>query len=195
MADQDHDAEGKPPGRRRRARPQRDPGEAKPAPPERPRGTYRVARLLGGLLSPAARRRGFAEASILADWARIVGPTLAARCQPVAITFPRGRYTGGVLEVRCSSGAAIEVQHRHPQIVERVNRYFGFAVVSRLRIVQMPVQPPSPPPPVGNLRTLRPDEEALLRETVAAIADDDLRAALLALGRAVSARPKRRGRG
>ena len=42
--------------------------------------------LLGHLLGPAAKRRGLAEARLLTDWASIIGPEIAARCQPVSLT-------------------------------------------------------------------------------------------------------------
>jgi hypothetical protein len=143
-----------------------------------------VARLLGAILDPSARRRGFAEASLLADWASIVGPVLARRCQPVRIDHPPGKRQAGTLMLQASGGVAIEVQHGAPQLIERINTYFGFRAVRQLRLLQMPLPPtgvPSRPAP----RALRPQDEASLAADVAGVDDGDLRAALLALGRAV----------
>ena len=144
-----------------------------------------VARLLGGILDPAARRRGFAEASLLADWAMIVGPALARRCQPVRVDHAPGRRSGGTLLVQVGGAAALEIQHAAPQLLERINAYFGHKAVRQLRLLQMPlppvpvVQPPRP-------RVLAPSEEAALAAGVTVVTDDPLRAALLALGRTVS---------
>lgn len=144
-----------------------------------------VARLIGGILDPAARRRGFAEASLLADWATIVGPALARRCQPVRVDHARGRRSGGTLLLQVSGAAAIELQHGAPQLLERINGYFGHRAVRQLRLLQMPLPPTtrSLPPAV---RVLAPDEEAALAAEITGVADDPLRAALLALGRTVS---------
>src|SRR3954463_3961785 len=95
-----------------------------------------VVRLLASILDPAARRRGFAEASLLADWASVVGPALAQRCQPVRVDYAPGRRRGGVLMVHAGGAAAIEVQPAAPQIIERINTYFGFAAVRQLRLLQ-----------------------------------------------------------
>lgn len=144
-----------------------------------------MARLLGEILDAAARRRGFAEASLLADWAMIVGPALARRCQPVRVDHAPGRRSGGTLLVQVGGAAALEIQHAAPQLLERINAYFGHKAVRQLRLLQMPlppvpvVQPPRP-------RVLASSEEAALAAGVTVITDDPLRAALLALGRTVS---------
>ena len=144
-----------------------------------------VARLLGGILDPAARRRGFAEASLLADWATIVGPAIARRCQPVRVDHAPGRRGAGTLLLQANGAAALEIQHAAPQLLERINAYFGHRAIRQLRLVQMPLPPvPAPPPP--RLRAVSADEEARLAASVATVADDGLRAALLGLGRTMS---------
>ena len=143
-----------------------------------------VGRLLTAILDPAARRRGFAQASLLADWPRVVGPALARRCQPVRVDYAPGRRRGGTLLVQASGAVALEVQHAAPQIVERVNGYFGFPAVRQLRLLQMPFKPP-PPPREVQPRRLRPEEEAALVGAVGGVGDAELREALLTLGRAV----------
>src|SRR5689334_6467041 len=110
--------------------------------PRRSYATLGVDRLVGRVLGPVARRRGFAETAILAQWTSIAGPLLAERCQPVRIEFPRGRAQGGTLELHARGGAALEVQHLAPQLAQRVNTFFGFAAVRRIRIVQTPPPPP-----------------------------------------------------
>ena len=127
---------------------------------ERSSRAVRLPRLLGGILDPAARRRGFAEASLLADWATIVGPVLARRCQPVRIDHPPGRRQGGTLLLQAGGGVALELQHAAPQLLERINTYFGHRVVRQLRLLQMPLPPrraPSPPPTATVARRGRGD--------------------------------------
>lgn len=150
-----------------------------------------MARLLAGILDPAARRRGFAEASLLADWATIVGPSLARRCQPLRLDHAPGRRTGGTLLVRVGGAAALELQHATPQILERINAYFGRRVVRQLRLLQMPM-PVTAPPARRAVRALDVTEEAALAQDVHSVASDPLRAALLALGRTVAGSGRRR---
>jgi hypothetical protein len=78
----------------------------------------------------------------------------------------------------------MELQHAAPQVIERVNTYFGFPAVRQLRLLQMALRVAAPPAPPRR-RDLRPDEETALGAAVGAVDDPDLRAALLQLGRAV----------
>ncbi len=144
-----------------------------------------VARLLGGILDPAARRRGFATASLLADWATIVGPAIARRCQPVRVDHAPGRRGAGILLLQANGAAALEIQHAAPQLLERINAYFGHRAIRQLRLVQMPL-PPAPAPAPPRLRPVSSEAEARLAADVAAVADESLRDALLALGRTVA---------
>ncbi|MFZ1429976.1 MAG: DciA family protein [Geminicoccaceae bacterium] len=145
-----------------------------------------MARLLGAILDPAARRRGFTEASLLADWSTIIGPVLARRCQPLRVEHAPGRRRGGILVLQTSGAAAIEVQHAAPQLIERINTYFGHRAIRQLRLLQMPLPPVAPPVPPP--APLRPEDEAAIAAGVSEIDDGELRDALLALGRAVRRR-------
>ena len=148
----------------------------------------RLLGLVSAVLDPAARRRGFAQASLLADWPTIVGAALARRCQPVRVEHapgaagrpPRAR----VLQLQPPAAAALEIQHAAPQIVERVNTYFGYAAVRQLRLQQVPMRAPVPPARPA-LAVLSPEAEADLVRAVGPIEDEELRSALLSLGRRV----------
>lgn len=134
-------------------------------------------RALRIVLDPAARRRGFAAASLLSDWRLIVGAALASRCQPVML-----EARGGILHLYAGGAAALEIQHAAPQLVERVNTYLGWRAVRRLRLVQSPLPPKPRPPEDLPLRPLAPDELASVDRNVVAVEDPDLKAALLSLG-------------
>lgn len=151
--------------------------------PERRTRLLGLSALLGRVLEPAARERGFARAAIFTDWPRIVGPGLAARCTPLRVDFPRGRGRHGTLVLGAGAAAALELQHLAPQILERINGFFGFPAVTRLRLrhvtLPLPPRPPAPPPP------LAADARDRLERTVATVDRPGLRAALLDLGEAV----------
>jgi hypothetical protein len=155
-----------------------------PEPLRRGGGLRRMPELLGRLLDPAARRRGLAEARLLTDWAAVVGPHLAARCQPVKLApDPGGR--GGVLVLHVSGPAALELQHSQPQVIERINGYFGYPAVARLRLIQAPRRAPVKPRKARPARSLSAAECAEIDTLVQPIADGALRAALTRLGRAL----------
>ncbi|MBV8776159.1 MAG: DUF721 domain-containing protein, partial [Alphaproteobacteria bacterium] len=74
------------------------------------------ARLVGPVV---ARHGGGLTGRLKAEWAAIVGPELAAA------TWPDSLHRGGTLRLRVAPAKALEVQHRAPLVVERVNLFFG----------------------------------------------------------------------
>lgn len=144
-------------------------------------GARGVGALIPGIARPAFRRRSPGAAQILADWAAIVGPELAAS------TAPR-RLSGGRLAIACAGPVAMELQHLAPQLIARINAYLGQALVTELRFVQdhLPADIAPVPAPIT------PSKQAIaaVEKKLATLPDGPLRDALAALGRSVhAARP------
>ncbi len=140
-------------------------------------------RAIGGLAqkltSGMAKGRSTSLVRLKADWPAVVGPELARTTRPDALLAGRGARAGKALRLKVSGAAALEVQHRSGQIVERVNAYFGHKMIDDVRIVQGVI---SAPPPA--LKVPRPDpvvEQAVASRT-ASVQDPDLRAVLTRLG-------------
>lgn len=157
----------------------------------RRRGAEAVADLLVDVLKPVARRRGFASADLFRHWPEIVGPAYADVTRPERLSWPKSLADGGeagfepaTLTVRCEGSRALLFQHETPLILERINAFFGFPAVGRLRLVQRPVVRPARPV-VPRLRPLGAAEESRIAAATAEIADEGLRSALVRLGRAV----------
>lgn len=142
-----------------------------------------TSRLAGAI---AARHGGGVLARLKAHWPAIVGTELAAA------TWPQALGRDGVLKLRVAAAIALELQHRAPLLIERINIYLGRPAISRLVLVQGPLPlPPSPgPAPPPQLAT--EDAQAIERQ-LATIADPELRDALIRLGKNVaSGSPRRR---
>ena len=75
------------------------------------------------------------------------------------------------------------VQHLTPMIVDRVNRFFGYAAINRIVFKQG--RPPAPPPRPARPQ-LRPVPKEL-GEGLREIADPELRACLESLGAQIAA--------
>lgn len=146
-----------------------------------------LAGLAPRLTDPLLRKRGFVEGRIVRDWAMIVGAELAKVCAPDKLGFPRGRRDGGTLTLRVVSGRALELQHRAPQLIERLNAHFGWAAVERIALRQGPL-PKAATGRVVARRPLTPGEKAAVAERVSEVADPRLRERLTALGEALAAR-------
>lgn len=131
-------------------------------------------------------------ATIIAEWPAIVGTVLAGSSQPDKLVRRRAgdeRSSGAVLTVRVSSGAALEFQHREPQIIERINAYLGYRAVARLKLVQGVLTRAAPGLP--SLRDLTAAESQAVESTASQVADPDLRDRLARFGSALAARATR----
>ena len=161
------------------------------------KGAVALAELVGPVIDPVVARRGFASVDLVALWPEIVGPAHAAYTEPERIAWPRekdkdGEGRPGVLFLRVEGPRAILVQHELPQIVERINAFFGYAAVGQVRLVQAPVAARAAAP--AKPAQLGPKDEAALSERLETVDDDRLRAALDRLGRGVLGE-RRGGRG
>lgn len=152
---------------------------------DRRRGAMRaLAADVPRIVKPALGKRGFSEGQLVAQWADIVGTDLARRVMPEKLTFPPGERRDGALRLRVAPGFALEAQHREPQILERLNAFFGYRALARLVLVQGPLPTETATAP-RRRRDLAPSERAALAQRVAGIADSELRDALTRLGEAV----------
>ena len=141
-----------------------------------------VAELLPAIGGAAFRRFGFIQASVVSRWPEIVGERWANASSPESIRFPMGQKSDGVLTLVVRGAHAPMMQHIAPEIIERVNRFFGYAAVARITIRQGEVAKPrvkAAPPP---LRTVPAD----LGLSLKGIADPELRAVLESLAAGVA---------
>lgn len=148
-------------------------------PDTRQRRARAVSDIVPGIGRAAFRRFGFVESSIVARWGEIVGETYARHSAPDALKFPAGKRAGATLHIVCESAFAPTLSHVTPQIVERVNRFFGYAAVERIAIRHgdLPKRRRKVEPKALPSQPLAPDVSSTLRE----VADPGLRASLEAL--------------
>ena len=118
--------------------------KAKPAgkPYERPRGgaARPIAELMPEIGRTAFRKFGFVQSSVVTRWPEIVGERHARACAPESIRFPIGEKRDGILQLVVKPAFAPQIQHSIPEIVERVNRFFGYAAVAKVKLRQGAVQ-------------------------------------------------------
>lgn len=153
-------------------------------------GLRALAMSLPRVTEKALGRRGFAEAGLLADWSSVVGSHLANLCAPCKLAFAkRGERRDGTLTLRVESGHGPTLQHLEPQLLERINAYFGYAAVARLRLQQGPL-PRRKTTASLDLPGLSGEEENDLCARVSDVEDEELRQALLSLGQSMGRRAK-----
>jgi hypothetical protein len=142
-----------------------------------------VAEMLPDVGRASFRRFGFVQHSVVSRWGEIVGPRYADVSAPESIRFPAGKRAGGTLTLTVAGAHAPMMQHVLPEIVERVNRFFGYPAVEKVAIRQGTVAKPAP-------RRETPAELAPvpveLGDSLRAVGDPELRAVLESLARGIA---------
>jgi hypothetical protein len=157
-------------------------------------GPARLSALVPGMIEPVLRQRGFANATILTEWAEIAGPSLARFTAPIELKWPKirpetgdGRIarTGkaekaekGVLVVSVASAFALELQMGSAGLIQQINRRLGFECIGSIQIRQGIVTKQ----PRKTRRTADPALVACMQAGMTDIRDEPLRAALAVLG-------------
>jgi hypothetical protein len=161
---------------------------AKSKPYERPRGgqARAIADLMPEIGRTAFRKFGFVQSSVVSRWPEIVGTRHARACAPESIRFPIGEKRDGILQLVVKPAHAPIIQHVIPEIIERVNRFFGYPAVAKVKLRQGPVQAPrveqrAAPP---SLRPIPLELGDSLRD----IGDPELRTVLESLARSLGGR-------
>jgi hypothetical protein len=139
--------------------------------------------LIGEIGGQSFRRFGFVQHAVVSRWGEIVGERYARVSCPESIKFPAGRKAAGVLTLMVDGAHAPLIQHLTPMIIERVNRFFGYAAVNRIVFRQGKPPAPAPRPERPQLRPVPKELGEGLRE----IADPELRHCLESLAARIAA--------
>ena len=165
-----------------------------------PRRAYRakpLAEFLPATLDPLVARLGMSQATLVLDWAEIVGERLAAVCEPARLRWPpRGPKSDpskaaepATLMLRAAPGMGLELQHLAPVLIERVNAHLGWRCVGKIALRAEPFAPKRKaarkPPPID------PRARAEAERLAEGIEDEALKAALTRLGAAALAEKRR----
>ena len=142
--------------------------------------------LLSDVFSDAYAKQGFAARELVMRWGEIAGAEVAAHSEPLKIQWPRpveGQpQEPATLVLRVEGPMALEIQHASDVILQRVNRFFGWSAVGRLALRQAPLSRRK-----GPAGSRAPDAQSVAKvaETLDAIEDEELRAALARLGASI----------
>ncbi|KTR06591.1 hypothetical protein NS365_06865 [Aureimonas ureilytica] len=160
--------------------------------PSKPRGPRPLADLVSDLVDPIVSKRAGMTAGLLSAWPEIAGLRLEQGCRPEKLLWPPRRsdddpFEPATLVVACEGAYVLRLQHEAQDLLTRVNGYFGYPAVSRLRIVQKPVQihrvsRKVPSKPIG------PGDRQMIAEATSRIENPRLRSALERFGETVLGR-------
>ncbi len=142
--------------------------------------------------------KGLMLLELLRNWNDIVGEPLAQYTLPQKISFKRDERQNGTLILLTLSGAfAMEVKQREPQILQKVNVFFGYPAISTLKIMQTAQIEDFnfAKKPIENSKktVVSAAQENYITELTQDIQNDELRAVLQNLGKSIWRKHKQEG--
>lgn len=161
------------------------------------RRLYQISEIANGLIDPILARRAGINTMLIGAWEDIAGADFADCTRPERIAWPRRvsemgdeRFEPGSLTIACEGARALFLSHAQDQLIQRVNAFFGFPAIDRIRIVQKPVAA------AGSVRKPLPklaaNQQNRLATMLQEVEDPKLKAALERLGTGVIAKAARR---
>lgn len=172
-------------------------------PPDRRKTGFSLARAVGAYIPKVAgkvlEKHGFHSTEIMTQWPQIAGPEIGTWTKPERIRWPRvnadalaegEERPGGTLTLRVEPARALDVEYRTAEVVERINRYFGYRAVAAVKLIQAPLAEETPSP-LRHVQT--PNHELPSAEPMPKIAavEQGLHAALAKLWSNVSSASRR----
>ena len=161
----------------------------------RPKGPRQIADIANPLIDPVLSRRAGISTGLIAAWEDIAGESFASVTRPEKIRWPKREpgsnepFLPGELVIACEGARALFLMHQEKEVIARINAYFGFPAVSRMRIVQKPVNQTPVRKPLRPLDTL---QKKRLSTILDGVEEGPLRLALEKLGQGVLASRKSR---
>lgn len=155
-------------------------------------GAFQIAEVANRLVDPVLARKAGINTALIGSWDEIAGADFAECTRPEKISWPRrnndlasesGGMEPGVLTIACEGSRALFLTHAQGELIQRINGFFGYPAIRQIRIVQKPVTPMHKYR--RKPRALTASENAHLKTLTGEIENENLKAALDKLGRAV----------
>ncbi len=134
--------------------------------------------------------KGMAEIDLIANWKNIAGEEMAQHSLPQKIEFKQGCKNNGVLYLLVAGGAyALEIQHKTSILLEKINTFFGYQAVAKIKIIQNDTFIHSSPQAEFDdkheKKLVTKEEENYIQSVTENVQNPDLRARLKSLGESI----------
>ena len=144
---------------------------------------------LSDVLEPVLARKTGMKLDLVRAWSEISGEEFSQTTRPEKINWPRPKdaenpFEPGILVIACEPSAAVFLQHQLAPLLERINVFFGFHAIERIRLVQKPVLK-SKSQPLSREVKLTAEQATRLLRLIASVDDPKLRETLEKLGKGI----------
>ena len=137
---------------------------------------------------------GKIDYTIHAKWREIVGPFFVKHSEPLKISsIPQSNdetgeiIYGKYLHVNVTPSAAVEFQHFHNKIVEKINSYFGYKAIKGIKIHQQLIKQENIVTKKSNVNFINIKQKTReIKNTISKINDKDLEQSIVNLGLSIT---------
>lgn len=91
---------------------------------------------------PAVKRQGIARSELVTRWSDIVGADIAKMARPLRIKAGARGQTGPTLVLGTLPKAGLILQHLEPDIINRINTFFGQTLIQHIALIERRALPP-----------------------------------------------------
>ncbi|EJF90548.1 DUF721 domain-containing protein [Bartonella tamiae] len=149
---------------------------------------YSLGETAAKMLDPLLRKKAGLNIELIDNWSHIVGEDIAQTTVPKKIIWTKRAQFDEVFEpatlvVICEGYSAMKLTHEIDEFLQRINAFFGYIAINRIKIEQGQVHTSNIP--LKKEHDIDEVDKALVQELTADIEDDKLRQSLCNLGLAV----------
>ncbi|MBQ2884563.1 MAG: DUF721 domain-containing protein [Alphaproteobacteria bacterium] len=128
------------------------------------------------------------EVDVMLNWVDIVGENISAYSRPIKAIYDHKNDTRTLSIDVPVGGFALEIQHKEQYILGKINSYFGYRAIHKLKINQnINMKPSFINTIISNKkeRDLHEDEKKYLKELTEGIEDEKIKEILIKIGKNV----------
>ena len=92
------------------------------------------------ILENIADKQGLTDFNMFLEWESIVGSYWSNLLTPERISFPKNQKTNGTLYIKTTSSGAQLAQHSMPQLISKLNSYFGYKAIVAIKTTIWPLK-------------------------------------------------------
>lgn len=145
-----------------------------------------IGRIVEKIANSTLKTKGFSSAKVMLEWDKIVGLDFAKFGYPEKVVFPYMKRSNATLYIVCSSAGSMFFEYQSPMIIDRINTYFGYKAISKLRYrVDQLVEKPTDKA-YKKISVENTEISASIKKITENIDDEELRDLLNRLGSAIS---------
>jgi hypothetical protein len=137
-------------------------------------------------------KKGMLFTKLISKWPDIVGPDLASKATPLELKFSKSKKQSNkvTLHLAISGAYAPEIQSQTPQLIERLNSFFGYNAIETIKLIHTTGKALGHKFATPDIPDLSKAEQQKINHKTEHIPSDPLKEALNALGRSIIARQK-----